>query len=69
MKVLLTGASSGIGKEIALGFIKEGATVIVASRNEKRVSEMQKLFHDMKHDGCSLQIDISSKNNVEYLMK
>lgn len=31
---VIPGGTSGIGKEIALGFIKEGATVIVASRNE-----------------------------------
>lgn len=66
---VIPGGTSGIGKEIALGFIKEGATVIVASRNEKRVSEMQKLFNDIKHTGCSLQIDISNKDEVEDLMK
>lgn len=66
---VIPGGTSGIGKEIAFGFIKEGATVIVASRNEKRVCEMQKLFDDMKHDGCSLQIDISDKNDVEVLME
>lgn len=66
---VIPGGTSGIGKEIALGFIKEGATVIVASRNEKRVCEMQKLFNDMKHDGCSLQIDISDKDDVEDLME
>lgn len=66
---VIPGGTSGIGKEIALGFIKEGATVIVASRNEKRVCEMQKIFDDMKHTGCSLQVDISDKDDVEDLME
>lgn len=65
---VIPGGTSGIGKEIALGFIKEGATAIVASRNEKRVFEMQKLFDDKKHNGCSLQVDISDKDDVEELM-
>lgn len=66
---VIPGGTSGIGKEIALGFIKEGATVIVVSRNEKRVCEMQKLLDDMKHSGCSLQTDISDKDDVEDLME
>lgn len=37
---VIPGGTSGIGKEIALRFINEGATVVVASRGEKRVQEM-----------------------------
>lgn len=66
---VIPGGTSGIGKEIALGFIKQGATVIVASRGEKRVQEMQTLFDAMKHDGCSVKLDISKKDDVENLMK
>lgn len=66
---VIPGGTSGIGKEIALGFIKEGATVIVASRNEKRVDEMQKLLEKMRHTGCSLRIDISDKDDAEDLME
>lgn len=66
---VIPGGTSGIGKEIALSFIKEGATVIVASRGEKRVAEMQNLFETMKHNGCSLQLDITDKDDVEQLMK
>lgn len=56
---VIPGGTSGIGKEIALGFIKEGAIVIVASRDEKRVNDMQSLFDEMKHEGLSLRVDIS----------
>lgn len=66
---VIPGGTSGIGKEIAVGFIKEGATVIVASRNEKRVAEMQRLFNEIGHSGCSLQADISNINDVKTLMK
>lgn len=66
---IIPGGTSGIGKEIALGFIKEGATVIVASRNEKRVAEMQKLFNDIGHSGRSLQVDISNIDDVKNLME
>lgn len=45
---VIPGGTSGTGKEIAVGFIKEGATVIVASRNEKRVAERQ-LYYRNNH--------------------
>lgn len=66
---VIPGGTSGIGKEIALSFIKEGATVIVASRDEKRVQEMKSLFETMEHNGCSLQLDISNKSDVEQFME
>ncbi len=66
---IIPGGNSGIGKEIAFGFLEEGATVITASRNEKRVAKMQKLFTALGYTGCSLQVDITNKNCVEDLMK
>lgn len=66
---VIPGGTSGIGKEIALGFIREGAKVIVASRGEKHVQEMQNMFDEMKHDGCSLKLDISNPKDVEEIMK
>lgn len=66
---VITGGTSGIGKEIALRFIKEGATVVAASRGKQRVEQMQAMFDDIKHDGCCLQLDISNKDDVEKFMQ
>jgi NAD(P)-dependent dehydrogenase (short-subunit alcohol dehydrogenase family) len=38
-KILVTGASDGIGKQTALELAKTGATVLVHGRNEKRAGE------------------------------
>ena len=38
--ILVTGASSGIGKATAIECAKLGATVIVTARNEKRLAEV-----------------------------
>ena len=37
-QILVTGASSGIGKAIAIACAKMGATVIATARNEQRLS-------------------------------
>lgn len=39
-KVIITGAASGIGKEIALQCLQEGASVIACDLNEERLSEL-----------------------------
>lgn len=36
---VVTGASRGIGKAIAAGFVKEGATVVIASRKQEALDE------------------------------
>lgn len=39
--ILVTGASSGIGKETALYLAKQGATVVLVARNETRLKEVK----------------------------
>lgn len=46
--VLISGSSSGIGKDAALSFVKEGAKVILASRN---VSSNEALIKEIKNQG------------------
>jgi NAD(P)-dependent dehydrogenase (short-subunit alcohol dehydrogenase family) len=38
-RILITGASSGIGRAIAIECSKMGATVILTARNEERLNE------------------------------
>ena len=40
--MLVTGATSGIGRAVALRGAKEGATVIAVGRNELRLSKIKK---------------------------
>lgn len=56
--ILVTGASSGIGKGIALACAKMGATVIVTGRNAERLSET---LNQMIDSTCSLQTSVEHK--------
>jgi short-subunit dehydrogenase len=42
--VLITGASSGIGYELALCYLKQGAKVFVLARSEQRLAELVQQF-------------------------
>lgn len=57
--ILITGASSGIGKETALTLIKEGHTVYGAAR---RVEQMQDL---VEAGGKALKMDVTDQAQVD----
>ena len=66
---LVTGANSGIGKEIAIGLAKAGAHVIMVCRNSKRG---QTALEEIKSSACSnaidlLVADLSSQKEVRAL--
>ncbi|GAA5032053.1 short-chain dehydrogenase/reductase [Marivirga lumbricoides] len=56
--ILITGASSGMGKETALKLIKEGHTVYGAAR---RVDQMQEL---VKAGGHVLELDVTNEKQI-----
>ncbi len=53
--ILVTGASSGIGKETALYLAKQGATVILTARNEVRLKEVNDVIGEHAYSyACDL---------------
>jgi len=61
-KVLLTGASGGIGHSIAEIFSEAGAIVGLAARNEEK---LQALASSLKNDSYILRKDLSNLGSVE----
>ena len=55
--VLVTGASRGIGKGLALQYAKLGANVFITARNEDKLKEVDSLF------------GLMSKNFIQLLVK
>ena len=67
--VLITGASSGIGKETAIQFAKKGSKVILVARRKQKLEE---LANDLKKFNVSILVcecDVSDKLQVEKTSK
>lgn len=62
-QILVTGASSGIGKGIALACAKMGATVIVTGRNTERLNETLSLMPIGDHKVISADLTIAEDIN------
>ena len=62
MKVLITGASSGMGRDMARYLAKGGHNLILVARRKDRLEELKKELSNVKVTTVSL--DLSKKYNV-----
>ena len=67
--VLITGASSGIGLAAARMFAEEGATVVLAARNQERLSEVEKEFKSKGYRFLVKQCDVRKSKEVDSLVQ
>lgn len=66
-KILITGASSGIGRAVAIETSKLGATVILCARNEERLAETISSCHP-NEDNRYICADLSKQDEIEYMI-
>lgn len=64
-KVLITGASSGIGKAIAILFAKEGADLCLVARRAEELSKVAEQCRAVGVKVLDLNVDITKKTEVE----
>ena len=57
-QILVTGASSGIGKAIAIACAKMGATVIATARNEQRLANTISQMPEGDHKAIKADLTI-----------
>lgn len=60
--VVVTGASSGMGRQIALDFAKEGATVVAVARRKERLDELAAEAENFAGKILPYQGDVSSED-------
>jgi hypothetical protein len=67
--VLITGASSGIGKEAAIQFAKKGANVILIARRKQKLEQISDDLKKFNTSSMICECDISDKLQVEKMAK
>ena len=66
---IITGAGTGIGKGIARAFAREGATLVIAARNE---SNLQRTADELRPHGATVEVvptDVSEESTVVALFE
>jgi NAD(P)-dependent dehydrogenase (short-subunit alcohol dehydrogenase family) len=66
---IITGAGSGIGKEITLLFAKEGAKIVATDINEKRLAELEKETSSYEGNIKLIKGDITKTNLIDEIIK
>lgn len=66
---LVTGGTSGIGRETAVLFAKAGAKVVVAGRREQEGQETIGLLESGRRNGLFVKTDVSKVADVEALVQ
>ncbi|RPF22000.1 SDR family NAD(P)-dependent oxidoreductase [Myceligenerans xiligouense] len=61
---LVTGASRGIGREIALGLARAGLDVALLARDEQRLAEVAEQVRDLGRTAVVLSADVTSEAEV-----
>jgi short-subunit dehydrogenase len=67
--VIVTGASSGIGKAIAIEFALNGSKVILAARSESKLSEITQVINDAGGEAFYFRTDVSIETDCKKLIE
>lgn len=65
---IITGASRGLGKALALRFAKEGARLVICSRRAPAVEEVAREIRRDQGTAVAVKVDVSVDRDVDRLM-
>jgi 3-oxoacyl-[acyl-carrier protein] reductase len=66
---LVTGASQGIGRTCALRLAKDGATVVLAARNQEKLNELATEITTAGGKASTLPLDVANEDQVKSTVK
>lgn len=67
--VVITGASSGIGRATAHAFARRGATVVLAARREDKLQEAEQECRALGGTALAVPADVTREEDVEHLAR
>jgi len=67
--VLVTGATSGIGRAVALRFAESGARVVAAGRNAEALREVGSAIKSAGGEPLTIAADVTKEEDVRHLMQ
>jgi NAD(P)-dependent dehydrogenase (short-subunit alcohol dehydrogenase family) len=66
---MVTGASRGLGKVIALGLAQAGADVVLSSRNQSACAAVAKEVETLGHNALAVACDMGSWSDIDTLVE
>jgi NAD(P)-dependent dehydrogenase (short-subunit alcohol dehydrogenase family) len=66
---LITGAASGLGREMALRFAEAGARIVAADLNEAKNQETAQMIHAQGGEALAFTVDVGSSSAVAQLFE
>ena len=68
-RVVVTGASSGLGRAAALEFVRRGARVVVSARTEAELAETVRKCEALGGSAVSIRADVTKDEEVQNLVE
>jgi NAD(P)-dependent dehydrogenase (short-subunit alcohol dehydrogenase family) len=65
---LVTGASQGLGRALALAYAREGATVVLNSRSYESIRDVVEEIHGLGTEVLGIGADVTSSSDVQELV-
>lgn len=65
---VVTGGTSGIGKAIAEGLLKEGCRVVVCSRSQRKCLEAKKDLKNKGYEVLAFPVDVSKTGEIQHFI-
>lgn len=66
--IIITGASSGIGKATAIQFAKMGSKVVLAARSEDKLLDINRVIEVLNVESLVVVCDVTKENDCEQLI-
>ncbi len=66
--IIITGASSGIGKALAIDAANRGAKVVLAARNESKLAEVHQAIIQKGGDALTVKCDVTKEEDCKQMV-